>query len=196
MQKVQITNESKNLAWSAEFPTLEAAQAWLDAQVGKPNRLPERVIRSESATAEQIASALEVYPAGTYQQDGIVFEEEMVRLPAEFTSTITDISQQHQQQQLEILVQHAIRFGNQLLAEFAAENIAMEITQEGLTKQVRQRTSEVVAALQTGSLYDAIDEIKAIPESDKDSKYITDARLLQFINKIENYLQIPNSTSL
>lgn len=87
-------------------------------------------------------------------------------------------------------------FGESIMKEFATENIVMGITQDGMTSVVRKAMTEVILALTTASLYDAIAEAKAIPADKKDAKYITDARLLQFINKIETYLQLPLSTSL
>lgn len=90
--------------------------------------------------------------------------------------------------QVEKIVRAAIAFGNELIVEFSTENIMLGITQDGMTKQVRQNMSEVISALITGSLYDAIDEVDAIPESAKDGKYITDERLQQYKAKIQEYL--------
>lgn len=100
------------------------------------------------------------------------------------------------QSQVQMIISNAINFGNKLIVEFATENVIMGITQDNMTKIVRQRMSEVINALQTGSLYDAINEAKAIPDTFKDGKYITNTRLLQFINKIETYLNLPRSNSL
>ena len=97
---------------------------------------------------------------------------------------------------IQSVIQNSINFGNKLISEFAAENVMMGITQDGMTGPVRKRMSEVVNALNTGSLYDAIAEAKAVPSEHKDVKYITDTRLLQFVNKIETYLGLPLSTSL
>lgn len=93
-------------------------------------------------------------------------------------------------------IEDAMNFGNKLMVEFTTENIVMGITQDGMTGTVRKRLQEVIMCLITGSLYDAIIELKAIPTEHKDPKYLTNARLLTFINKIETYLQIPLSTSL
>lgn len=90
--------------------------------------------------------------------------------------------------QVEKIVRAAMAFGNELIVEFSTENIMLGITQDGMTKQVRQTMSEVISALITGSLYDAIDEVDAIPESAKDGKYITDERLQQYKAKIQEYL--------
>lgn len=87
-------------------------------------------------------------------------------------------------------IKAAIDFGSELLVEFSTENVVMGITQDGMTKQVRQAMSEVISALQTGSLYDAIDEIGNVPENAKDGKYITDARLQEYRLKIEEYLGV------
>lgn len=94
------------------------------------------------------------------------------------------------------VINSAIGFGQKIITEFAAENVAMGITQAGMTATVRRNLSDVTNCLLTGSLYDAIDQIRAIPAEDKDPIFVTDARLLIFINKIEAYLGIPLSTEL
>lgn len=90
----------------------------------------------------------------------------------------------------------AIAFGNQLVISFAAENVLMGITFFGKTTDVRRATADIVSALQTGSLYDAMAACRAIPVESKDSMFVTDGRLLNFINKIETYLNQPLSESL
>jgi len=87
-------------------------------------------------------------------------------------------------------------FGRQLLEEFAAENVLLGITQAGMTATVRQNCAEIVDALGTGALYDAIDQARAIPSEDKDETFVTDERLLGFVNKIENYLGLDLSDEL
>jgi hypothetical protein len=94
------------------------------------------------------------------------------------------------------IIDEAIKFGNELIIEFAAENVVLGITQAGMTTAVRSAAAQVINALQTGSLYDAIQECRAIPSESKDSIFVTDARLLQFINKIESKLGITLSTEL
>ena len=88
-------------------------------------------------------------------------------------------------------------FGVSLIAEFTAENILLGITQAGLTNHVRKTSHEIVNALETGSLYDAMYEIRQVPAEDKDAVFLSDARLLCLVNCIETYLGItPLSTSL
>ena len=91
------------------------------------------------------------------------------------------------------VIENAITYGNRLLVEFAAENVLLGITQAGKTSEVMNKLTSVSDAVSTGSLYEAVSRIKAIPLSDYDSTFITMARLVLFANKIESYLGIPNS---
>jgi hypothetical protein len=97
---------------------------------------------------------------------------------------------------VEQVILNAILFGQQLVTTFAAENVLMGITQAGMTRTVRLITHEVVASLGTGSLYDALQCIRDIDPADYDATFITEARLLAFLNKIEVYLGITPSTEL
>jgi len=101
-----------------------------------------------------------------------------------------------QKKAIEALVAGAIAFGNALMIEFAAQNVGMGITQDSKTADVRRAMANVLNALQTGSLYDAIAEARAIAAEDKDDKYITDERLLAFVNKIEARLGLDASEEL
>jgi uncharacterized protein with gpF-like domain len=94
------------------------------------------------------------------------------------------------------IIENAMQFGNTLVVQFATENVLLGITQAGMTGPVRKIMAESIMALQTGSLYDAITELRAIPAESKDPVFITDARLLSAINKIELYLGIPLSESI
>lgn len=87
-------------------------------------------------------------------------------------------------------------FGMRLMVNFAAENVLLGITQEGKTGEVLTKMAPVMTPLQSGSLYEAIAQMRAIPSEQYDTKYITAARLLSGINKIETYLGIPLSESL
>jgi hypothetical protein len=87
-------------------------------------------------------------------------------------------------------------FGNEIIDDFAAENIVLGITQAGLTNHVRKTCKEVTDALRSGSLYDALHEVRQIPEQAKDPTFLSNSRLLVFVNKIETYLGLPLSTQL
>lgn len=87
-------------------------------------------------------------------------------------------------------------FSADLLAQFAAENIQMGITADGKTEDVMDTMMGVMQALQAGSPTIAIKRAKAIPESEYDSKYVTEVRLLKYVNAIEKFLGLPVSSSL
>lgn len=86
--------------------------------------------------------------------------------------------------------------GQELISEFIKENLMLGITQAGKTSVVRKAMSEVFSALQTGALLDAIAELRAIPAESKDAVFITDARILGYINKIETFAGLPLSESV
>lgn len=96
--------------------------------------------------------------------------------------------------QIKAVVNNAMNFGSNLIFEFATENVLLGITQLGLTSHVRRTCVEVVSALTTGSLYDAIDEIKKISPDSLDANILTPERVLVFRNKIEQQLGIPLAT--
>lgn len=80
MFKVIIKNEEKQLEWSAQFESQELAQEWLSRQIGKPNRLPERLV-----------SKFDEGGSVAVDENGNPIQE---LLPAEFSSEIIDISEQ------------------------------------------------------------------------------------------------------
>jgi hypothetical protein len=41
-----------------------------------------------------------------------------------------------------------------------------------------------------------MDQVRAIPAESKDPIFVTDARMLEFINSIETYLGLPKSSQL
>jgi hypothetical protein len=90
----------------------------------------------------------------------------------------------------------AMGFGKKVLEDFIAENISMGITQDDMSEAVLDAMSRVEPALRTGTLYVAIKRLKEIPAESKDDKYITDARLLEAVNKLEEYLGVPLSETL
>ena len=96
----------------------------------------------------------------------------------------------NQEETIRTIIRNARGFGNQLIEDFATQNIMMGITQDGMTGTVRRACRDVIDCLVTGSLYDAITCIKAIPVENRDPKYLTVARLTIFCNRIETYLGI------
>ena len=88
----------------------------------------------------------------------------------------------------------SIAFGDELILEFATENVLMGVEQLGMTNHVRKTMSEVISALKTGALSDAIYEARQIPDDKMDDTFITKPRLLIFINKCESFMGLELST--
>ena len=84
----------------------------------------------------------------------------------------------------------ATNFATVLIQDFASENVALGITQLGLTSHVRKTLAEVTNCLFTASLYDSIEELRIIDPAALDSTIMSAARLLVFRNKIETFLGI------
>jgi hypothetical protein len=131
----------------------------------------------------------------------VVTDDQYEELTAAHSDSVTAWDEWRQQRATMVAVRDgilspAMTFGQQIIKEFAAENIALGITQAGMTTRVRQVTADIVNALSTGSLYDAIQAAKVVTLEQKDATFITDARLLACVNKIETYLGIPLSATL
>ena len=97
---------------------------------------------------------------------------------------------------VEFAIANAVAFGQHLLIKFAADNVMLGITQAGMTSTVRAVLGPVVQCLQTGSLYDAMAQCRAVAPESKDATFVTDIRLLAFINLIEDYLGMVRSVAL
>ena len=85
----------------------------------------------------------------------------------------------------------AMEFGKNTMLEFATENVAMGITQAGKTKAVLEFLTPVKNAMDTGSLHAVIEEIDNLIEAGIPADlapFVTDERLTEFKNKVEDYL--------
>lgn len=88
------------------------------------------------------------------------------------------------------------QWGADLMDQFAVENSLMGVTTDNMTDTVLNVMGGVMTAVLSGSLKEAIRRAKAISPSDYDAKYITAARLLVYVNRIETKLGITLSGSL
>lgn len=83
----------------------------------------------------------------------------------------------------------AMDFGKNLIAEYAASNILSKFKIEQI-QYIVQQTMAVQIALNTGSLYVALDELSKIPIDDL---IITIDHITEFRHKIQDYLGIPRT---
>lgn len=84
---------------------------------------------------------------------------------------------------------NAMEFGRGIIAEYGASNVLANLTIAEI-QTTMTATEKVQSALNTGSMYVAIQEINAIVP---DGVLITTAKLTEVRNKIEDYLQIPRT---
>lgn len=119
-------------------------------------------------------------------------------------------TQQEMTQNLKILIMNALTFGQNLIIEFASENVALGITQSGKTSDVLAIMEEkveidsvnkpgvkvsILGTIQSGSLYESIKAIEyhilKAENGDYDSlaPFITSERLTLFKVKIQTYLE-------
>lgn len=210
MYKVIIKNElTKFQGQKSNCSDFQEAQDWFNKQINNPNSpfgKGERWIKTDDVPQNLQSRVLDtrihnvVMPVLNEEteeyEDQVVDSYEESQVKADYVVSYEDITEEAQVQSIANVVRKAMSFGNDLMVEFSTENVMMGITQDGMTKTVRKNMSQVMSALMSGSLYDAIDEAKSIPEQSKDPKYLTDARLLQYVNKIEEYLGIELSNDL
>lgn len=109
-------------------------------------------------------------------------------IPGTYTLTIEDNSAEAAKEYVTSVVRAAIATGDKLVEEFTVENIMMGITADNMTGAVLTATEKVVVAAKTGSLKEAIKRLTEIPPESYDAKYITEARLLGFANKVRTSL--------
>lgn len=95
-------------------------------------------------------------------------------------------------------IEQAQVFGDQLMRDFAVENVLAGITQAGKTTVVTNYLHKLSHYIMTGSLYAAISEIDAIIADTSDAKtsvspFVTNDRMTSYKNKVQDYLGIPRT---
>lgn len=88
-------------------------------------------------------------------------------------------------------IEAAMQFGNALLVEFATDNVMQGITQTGKTKAVADYCCDIMRYIQSGSLYETINEVDRLVSLGVPADlapYVTAVRLNQFKQRILNFL--------
>jgi hypothetical protein len=93
-------------------------------------------------------------------------------------------------------IKSAMSFGQQLALDFIVENTLLGITQAGMVAKVRDALDAPFRAIETGSIREAIALIKAIPPEKRYPVFVTDARMLTYVNRLEDFLDVERSTSV
>jgi len=83
----------------------------------------------------------------------------------------------------------AMSFGQGVIAEYGAQNILAGLTLTQI-QTVMERTAKVQVALNTGSLYVVLTELALV---EIDGTIVTESRVTEFRNKIQDYLEIPRT---
>ena len=122
--------------------------------------------------------------------------EQRIRFSRDLTPAEAASLQAHESMFFHEEIKREIEFGRYIMLEFMNENIGLGITVQGKTKDVRKAMAEVINALSVGALVDAISEIRLIPNQKKDGLFISDARMLYYINKIEAFAGLDLSKSV
>ena len=89
------------------------------------------------------------------------------------------------------VVRSAIDFFEDLMVNYAAENITMGITVLNKTKEVADYLADVMRYGQSGSLYEVMHEIDTLIAAGIPadlSPFVTNARLTDFKNNVQDYL--------
>lgn len=96
-------------------------------------------------------------------------------------------------QNIKVIVNNAIKFFQELMVEYAAENVSMGITQAGKTKEVADYLATVMRYGQSGSLYEVVNEVDVLiaePPPASIDPFVTVSRLQVLKAKVESYLGI------
>jgi hypothetical protein len=128
----------------------------------------------------------------------VLSETELSQEELDIISSLSEeviiLATETQEDRIKSVVRRAIDFGNSLTLDFATENVMLGITQAGKTKLIADTCQQAFYYLSTGSLYEARTEMLAIVVTEEMAPFLTTARRLAFVNKIETYLGIPLST--
>lgn len=115
-----------------------------------------------------------------------ISEEEVIVLDTVVSSHIGDTLKIYRD-----IVRRAIEFFQESMIDFAGENVAMGITQAGLTKDVNDYLKNVALYGATGSLYEVVAEINTLISNgipSEFSPFVTEDRMAVLRDRVLTYL--------
>lgn len=141
----------------------------------------------------------------SYNYDGIICTEENFSVMFKEEPSTEDLDNLHEfwENATEIQFGPSLReiisekineasvFGRTLILDFAVENVQMGITQANKTREVADYCRKIQRYVESGSLYAAIAEIDDMISTGVPgtlSPYVTEARLLIYKQKIEDFI--------
>lgn len=86
-------------------------------------------------------------------------------------------------------VSKAISESTKMMTEIAADNILLGITQAGKTKLIADTLKDVIRYCQSGSLYEAINELDRITITADMAPFLTEEKKLEMKDKIVSIIQ-------
>lgn len=212
MKKVVVKNLSNVETHSGEFATQELANAWIASQIEKGERcawgrpawteirqVVENGVPVFETTYEPILDAngnpvLDSQGNATYRavRTAVI---ETIEHEDQFTTEIIDVSQEYVLKNARSQIAANRRFGTSLVDDFAIENVSLGINAEQ-SDGVLTVLGGVLTALSSGYLETAIRMVKAVNPAVFDGTFLSESRLLSYVNRIETYLGIELSTEL
>lgn len=128
----------------------------------------------------------------TGSEFAVVFDQELTSQEiSELDTLVANHNFLTQAEEVRMVVSGAIAFGNELIVDFAAENVLMGITQAGKTKDVADYLSDLMRYAQTGSLYEVINEVDRLIAAGLPvdlEPFVTLARMQNFRQRVVDYL--------
>ena len=122
----------------------------------------------------------------------VVFDDDLsVNEVDSLDSAIAIHNHRTPEEEVKIIVSNAIKFGQELIIDFASQNVLMGITQAGKTKDVADYLSNLMRYAQSGSLYEVINETNLLISQGLPSDlspFITESRMNEFKQKVIDYL--------
>jgi hypothetical protein len=156
--------------------------------------LHQKTINFEKLHKELQAACPHYDFVNTYFENDLMYAEVHTtqELTIEEQSTLTALITTHTTLDMETIIRakvnKSINGANEIIRQFATENILMGITQAGKTKLIADSMSSVMYYCQTGSLYEVLTALNTINITPEMSPFLTTARRDAYIVKFNALL--------